>query len=149
MQLRLKQLVLTSASLLLMMGVARAVCLEGNVSVAPGNVPVGREYQQSQYVLIATVKSESAVPEGRVPGDLEGTDYHVAPTVVFKGAPPSDLALFSENSSGRFPMEIGSQYLLFVLRAGSNYAVDNCGNSGLLASTAGLIDLVRRLQTGR
>ena len=114
-----------------------SVCLEGHPSVE-------KEYQQSYGVLIGHPVAEHAVPQSK--DYLDGTAYSVRVDEVLRGHLPDSLEVFSENSSGRFPMDIGSKYLLFLYRALERTVVDNCGNSGLLSERASILETVRRLQ---
>lgn len=49
---------------------------------------------------------------------------------VYRGDVSGSLVIFSENSSGRFPMEPHIPYVLFIYREAGRLMVDNCGNSG-------------------
>ncbi len=130
--------VLTSFVLVLMSPPTHApVCLEGHLSVE-------KEYYRSYGVFIGQVLAERAVSESN--DYLEGTAYSVSVDEVLHGHLPATIELFSENSSGRFPMDVGSRYLLFVYRALGRTMVDNCGNSGLLAETTTVLKTIRRLQ---
>ena len=67
------------------------------------------------------------------------TFYSVKVAQALKGSPSKTVELYSENSSGRFPMQIGEQYLVFAdygvfegIR-GRKLAINNCGNSAPLA----------------
>jgi hypothetical protein len=113
------------------------VCLHGHPSAE-------KEYQQSYGVLIGHVVAAGAVLESK--DYLDGTAYSVRVNEVLRGHLPDTLEVFSENSSGRFPMDVGSKYLLFLYRALDRTVVDNCGNSGLLSETASVLKTVRRLQ---
>jgi hypothetical protein len=46
------------------------------------------------------------------------------------------LEIFSENTSGRFPMQLRRRYVLFVYREAGRLMVDNCGNSGFIEDKA-------------
>ncbi|SRR6266700_4767293 len=118
------------------------VCLEGHPSVQ-------REYKGSFGVVIGHAVAERAVPESK--GYLDGTAYSVRVDEVLRGKLPDSIEVFSENTSGRFPMDVGSKYLLFLYRVLGRTVVDNCGNSGLLSATGAVLDTVRRLerQSGR
>ena len=58
-------------------------------------------------------------------------------TRSFKGAAPSELRLFSENSTARFWLDVGSDVVLFITEErfeepiGTHLTVDTCGNSAL------------------
>jgi hypothetical protein len=72
--------------------------------------------------------------------------YTVTVHEVLRGTVPERMRLFSENSSGRFLMHVGSTYLLFVYRAVGRTIVDACGNSGVLSERAAVLESVRRLK---
>ena len=73
----------------------------------------------------------------------DGHNYTVEIEEVFKGNLKSPVVIFSENSSGRFPMPIGNTYLIFVYYELGRHQISNCGNSGLLADRQ---DAVRAIQ---
>jgi hypothetical protein len=64
-----------------------------------------------------------------------GAYYVVHVTQVFKGTPNADLRLFSENSTARFWLELGNEYVFFMdddsfdLPIGEQLSIDTCGNS--------------------
>ncbi|MDE1953754.1 MAG: hypothetical protein KGJ16_13400 [Betaproteobacteria bacterium] len=63
-----------------------------------------------------------------------GTAYTVQVSHTYRGTPVKELVVFSENNSGRFPMELGVSYVLFLHKAGANLEADYCGNSGQVAN---------------
>jgi hypothetical protein len=95
--------------------------------------------------MIATVTGEEAVPEAKDGYFLEGTNYRIKVEENFRGAFPTGQELFSENSSGRFPMAIGHRYLLFAYVEHGRFQVDNCGNSGPLSKRLRELRVVRKL----
>ena len=64
-----------------------------------------------------------------------GAYYDVKVLQVFKGALKPELRLFSDNSTSRFWLDVGSDYLLFISDdtfdppIGVQLTTDNCGNS--------------------
>jgi hypothetical protein len=131
-----------AAALTLVVVPVAAVCVNGFPSVED-------EYKQSDMVFIGHVVSEEPEPEDP-PRYLEGTTYTVRVDEVLRGKPSPTLRLFSENSSGRFPMEVGGKYLLFLHRdPRERDGVDNCGNSGLVAERAEALQTVQRLRSKR
>ncbi len=129
----MKILILTA----LLCSTAHAVCSEGCPSVK-------KEYGSSQAVIIATVTHQNPVPETRDGSVYEGTNYRLKVDRVFRGRFLSGPTIFSENSSGRFPMEVNRKYLLFIYQQGGRYSVDNCGNSGLLTSDLAVLQAVKK-----
>ena len=91
---------------------------------------VGEEAAGSDYVLTAIVVGQREVPEkGK---SYDGWSYRLRPTRVFRGRALSGSEVFTENSSGRFPLEVGKEYLLFATRnTEGRLEFTNCGHSGL------------------
>ena len=133
---------LVTLLLLLVRPPGGSVCLEGRLSVE-------REYNKSSGVLIGRVIGSRAVPESR--GYLEGTVYSVRVEESLHGELPDTVEVFSENTSGRFPLDLGTRYLLFVYTNLGRTMIDNCGNSGPVSSTTEGLKRVRRLmrESGR
>lgn len=119
-------------SIMVFSTLAAGVCVNGHLSVR-------NEYSSSDYVLTAVVSAGNEVPASKDGQDLSGTDYKLRSLHVFKGYPPETFTVFSENSSGRFPMEAKKRYLVFVHREGGRLRIDNCGNSGLLDTSANVL----------
>jgi hypothetical protein len=119
---------------------ASAVCLNGHPAVQ-------KEYDLSYAVFIGTVTGQQHVP---APSPLEpdGTTYVLKVDEVLRGKVEANVSVFSENSTGRFPMRVGTQYLLFVNREGERTVVDNCGNSEALKANSPTLAVVRRLKGG-
>jgi hypothetical protein len=115
---------------------APAVC--PRVRVTPRD-----EYRGSDVVVVGTVVRATAVPLSR--DFQEGTAYTVRVNETLKGKAPAQLRLFSENSGARFPMRVGTKYLLFIDHL-ERSVIDNCGNSGAVASRRQALAAVRRLR---
>ncbi|MDN5943076.1 MAG: hypothetical protein L0H94_14440 [Nitrospira sp.] len=116
--------------------VVAAVCVFSDYSVRD-------EFERSFAVAIGTVVSERATPESK---DLyEGVTYTIDVEESFRGRVPATIELFSENSSGRFPMTKGEKYVLFLYQLADRLAVDNCGNSGPVAENQDVFTAVRQL----
>ena len=86
------------------------------------------EFFKSKFVVIGTVVSEQTKTDGE--GFLASTTYLIKVEKTYRGIPPSFLKTYSENDSGRFEMDKGQTYLLFVGAVESHLVVNNCGNSG-------------------
>jgi hypothetical protein len=134
------QRVLIAISFILISSIANAACLNGHPSIT-------EEYTNSQSVFICKVLAENAVPESD--NYYDGQNYTVQVQEVFKGNPASTVVIFSENSSGRFPMSAGSIYILFVYYEFGRYQIDNCGNSGLLPEKQDVVQAVRQLKQNK
>ena len=105
---------------------------------------VRREFGNSQAVLVGRVASVDSLPE--TDSTLDAVVYHVLVLERFKGPAARTLPFFSENSSGRFPLDRGVTYLLFGHRDEPGlFYVNNCGNSGPADSVASALTAVRSL----
>jgi hypothetical protein len=110
---------------------ALILCSSFTFAACPDGYPtISEEYKGAVMVVVGRVIAHGATP---AEGDFyDGDIYTVIPTRVLKGAPGSKFDLFSENSSGRFPMELNREYLLFVYGDHGRLMVDYCGNSDML-----------------
>jgi hypothetical protein len=118
---------------------ALAACLLDDYSVKA-------EYARSVAVVKATVVSERTVPDAPSADLIGGTVYAVRIQKSFRGALHGTSEVFSENSSGRFPMERGKTYLLFLYRERDRLSADNCGNSGLASQKKSVLVALRALK---
>lgn len=112
-----------AVAFLIVSSTASAGCLKDNPSVK-------QEYADSLIVFVGKVIAKKDVAESR--DYYEGDEYTVQVQDIFKGLPTNPIIIYSENSSGRFPMSVGEEYVLFVYYNLGRYQIDNCGNSGLL-----------------
>jgi len=117
---------------------AFGACLEDDYSVAA-------EYARSVAVVQARVISERNVPDPEAPKFIGGTIYKVRVEESFHGALHGTVEVFSENSSGRFPMEKRKSYLLFLYREEGRLSADPCGNSGFVSQKTNDLATVRAL----
>jgi hypothetical protein len=115
----------TLAALILCSSTAFAACPNGWPTIS-------EEYSSSVVVLVGRVDARRATPFSDDGYFLDGDTYTVVPVHVLKGKPSSRIDLFSENSSGRFPMRMKRKYLLFIYEDHGRLMVDNCGNSELM-----------------
>jgi hypothetical protein len=118
--------------------ITHAVCLEGNLSVE-------RELKTSLGVVVVTVESERPTPS-LYPDFADDTIYRIKVSEQLRGKVPKTMNLLSENSSGRFLMEVGETYLLFISKRSGTFAVDSCGNSGEAWKKR---ELLANLRTGK
>jgi hypothetical protein len=173
MLFRSRQL-LFCAALSLVPSTAGAYC-PGTDKSFPGYNPhyysVAKEFERSKYVVVATMDRETWLGEDGKPKPLKGpfqygakrpwgfdpyagAYYDLRVQRSFKGAAPSHLRLFSENSTARFWLTHGVSYLLFL--SGARFdppmryqlTIDTCGNSGTAAGNH-LAVLARNLEVGK
>jgi len=129
------------SALLLAGTTVRAVCLNGHPSVA-------EESKAAKAVVAATVIAERLVPSAEA-DFYDGTLYRIRVDRTFRGSLGDAAEIFSENSSGRFPMTVGAEYLLFIRSGSAGMRVDYCGNSGLLPKRRKELKQVERLAAKR
>jgi hypothetical protein len=116
-----------------------------------GYPDVAREYRESTFVFVGTVQAERKdAAEPTAGGFYDGVTYTLRIDKPLKGPRQRTVELFSENSTGRFPMTVGDRFLAFAyLESGRRYAIDNCGNSELFNSNSRTLSTVRKLAGSR
>jgi hypothetical protein len=113
------------------------------------NPGVPEEFKSSYAVFVGTVVANEHTPASSNK-DQDGDTYSVRVDEVLKGKLAPTVRIFSENSSGRFPMQVKTKYLLFV--SGDYKArlmVDSCGNSEVFSDLSPKIEAARRLKSGQ
>ncbi|MDR3425721.1 MAG: hypothetical protein P4M13_11740 [Alphaproteobacteria bacterium] len=109
---------------------AQAVCI--NSDGTSGRHPsVEKEYNDSDYVISGVVESQKVIPDPDDSTGYAGIEYKIRVVRTYKGTGENELKIYSENSSGRFPMNLRTTYLLFIEQHENKLGVDSCGNSGL------------------
>ena len=121
--------------------IVQAVCLNGHPSVA-------EEYEAAKAVVAATVVAERLIPSAEA-DFYDGTLYRIRVDKTLRGSVGDSAEIFSENSSGRFPMAVGAKYLLFIHTGSAGMRVDYCGNSGLVPKRMKELKQVERLAAKR
>jgi hypothetical protein len=117
---------------------AFAICVNGHPSLE-------QEYENSSVVFVGRVISKESTSESK--NYLDGITYSVSVQEILRGASARTFRLFSENSSGRFPMRVSATYLVFAYEALGRLTVDNCGNSGELSEKAELLSVLRKMKS--
>jgi len=130
------------AVLLLCAAAAFAACVNGYPTVQ-------KEYASAVMVFGGNVVGDQKTPDSIDGYFLDGDTYRVVPTHVFKGSAKGSVELFSENSTGRFPMQPNREYLLFVYADHGRLIADNCGNSDLMSRARKAAAEVARLSGER
>ena len=106
---------------------------------------IAGEFNRSVYVVLATAISHTRVPESSDQYFLAGQNTTIRITTLFKGPTEKVLTVFSEFSSGQFPLNLNQSYLLFIYREHGRLSVDNCGHSGPTKFSGKIISAVRVL----
>jgi len=110
-------------ALLLLALPATAACLQPEWKICS-------EFFKRDAVFIARVLSETTVRSQSGLYD-DGWVYRLRVTKVFRGSLGAVAEVFTENSSGRFRLEVGKDYLLLATLREGRFEIDNCGESGL------------------
>lgn len=140
--------------------VSRGACVDfsGPVDV-PRHPTVAAEYATSKFVILGVATRAKNFSSPDDPDGYDWTVYEVKVLAAFKGQPPKSIKLVSPNTTSRFPMDEGKDYLLFVEHspvlefAGKEPLpadfVDNCGNSGLAHERSAEIRAMRSLTNSK
>ena len=140
--------------------VSHGACVDfsGPVDV-PRHPNVTAEYASSKFVILGRATRARNVSSPDDPAGYEWTVYEVKVLTAFKGQPPKSVKLVSPNTTARFPMDEGKDYLLFIEHssepelAGNETLpadfVDNCGNSGLANERSPEIRATRSLTNSK
>src|SRR5262245_1157227 len=73
---------------------------------------VAEEFTNSKCVFVGKAVSSRQITDKD--GFIQGTFYVVQVEELLKGSPPENVEIYDENTSGRFPMRVGQEYLLFA-----------------------------------
>jgi hypothetical protein len=129
-------------SILLIASLCSAYC--------PSYPNVKQEFAESKLVFIGKVISEEKVHESS-DGYFDGINYTILVVETLRGKLGQVVMVFSENSSGRFPMETGETYLVFTSLTPDTFAgvpvytISYCGNSGKVQEKKNALSLARKL----
>src|SRR5262245_2166851 len=133
---------LISVFVLVTVGESVAACLLDDYSVEA-------EFRRSELVALASVVSERSVAADPQAGLLDGVLYTLHIEELFRGGQRRTVNVFSENSSGRFPMQKGTTYIVLLYQQGGRLSADYCGNSGVASEKRAVIAKVRELAKRR
>ena len=152
----------------------RAIFLALLIVTAPGaafaycnpdaDYSVKAEFARSDIVAVVKVTGARWYDEHRNPvaapaqaplglDPYAGVDYRVDVVRAFKGSPPRTLAIFSENTSARTPLEVGERYIVFLEhqtladenRRPGDLMIDVCGNSAVLRHAGAVTSVLKTL----
>lgn len=133
---------------------SHASCMDFSGSVdKPRHASLSGEYASSKFVILGRATHSRNISSPDDPAGYDWTVYDVEVLTVYKGRPSRSIKLVSPNTTSRFSMDEGKDYLLFIEHstmkeyAGKellpNDFVDNCGNSGPASEKAVEIQGVR------
>ena len=120
-----------------------AVCLDPTIFVSGYHLPLNTEVQSTSFIGIGKVIHEKALQED--PSDPYGITATIYTVTIFrqlKGRLPRTISIMVENDSGRYPMGVGEEHLLFLAKEDGHYSVNSCGNSSVLPQGNALLQQV-------
>jgi hypothetical protein len=118
-------------------GLAHSYCPDPHPSLE-------KEFASSAVVFVGTVLSERSTIESD--GFYDGTTYTLQVEEIFRGMAGQTIDIFSENSSERFPMTVGSRYIVFGYSQGGRIQIDYCGHTGVLPEKSSILKKLRELK---
>ena len=107
------------------------------------------EFGRSKSAFVGRVVASATVDRGK--DSTGGINYQVLVTQRLRGNPTRMTTIFSENSSGRFPLTVGKIYVLFVAPETVEafpypvLVVGSCGHSGPLPQSEKVLHEVKHL----
>jgi len=104
-----------------------------------GDYSLSGEYHRSDAVLTGLVTDAHLIEDKGDPVSFLAIVYSVRVDRSYRGDLRGVVRVYSENSSGRFPMELGTHYVLFLHKSGPNLAAYDCGNSGPIEDKAAVL----------
>ncbi|WP_267225543.1 hypothetical protein [Dyella silvae] len=120
-----------------------AVASPAAFGACAGDYSLPGEYKWSEAVITGLVTDAHLIEDKDDPEVFAGILYSVRLDHVYKGNLPSVAKIYSENNSGRFPMELGKRYVLFLHKSGPNLSAYDCGNSGPVDEKAAVIKFLK------
>jgi hypothetical protein len=123
-------------------GDAFAVCLDDR-GISGYHIPLAKEAREAYSVAVGKVLVAKDAPAPTRSFD-DGTLYHFVVEETLRGRSHKTFDLFSENNSGRFWMDVGHRYLVFISRRDNVFFVSNCGSSGELPGQRAVVETLRK-----
>jgi len=112
---------------------ANAVCLDENF-VSGYHLPLEKEVRSAVAIVLGKVTRKRDLVENPAdPDGITATIYTMQVSRAVLGKVTPIIRIRSENDSGRFWMDVGKEYLLFLSKDVQHglFFVDSCGNSGV------------------
>jgi hypothetical protein len=116
---------------------ALGFCLQPHRSVAC-------DFLNSDAVFIGTVISTQNTPAQGDEFD-EGWTYEMSVQKMYRGPSGKTIKIFTENKSGRYPLELRKEYLIFASINRGRLEIFNCDDSAPLSATEDIINQIEKL----
>lgn len=126
-------------------GVAEAVCLDPKTLISGYQVGLDDEITATPLIIVGDVTVQHYLQEdAQDPDGISAYIYTVQVVRQLKGTAPKTVYVRSESGSGRYPMAVGEQHLLFLRKTGAyfEFEADSCGNSALLPKGQATVERV-------
>lgn len=134
---RRQVLVIVAAVATLVREIAAGWCLEPRPRVCT-------EFCRSAAVFSGRVVSARAVSDKN--GQVTGTIYRLVVLRKYRGVLRSEVDIYDENASTRWPMKVRRAYLIFAYKGSNGLEVYSCGNSIALEKSAEVIREIAETQ---
>jgi hypothetical protein len=102
------------------------------------------EFLNSDAVFVGRVISIQAAPPWSE--ELDGSLYTLSVEELFRGPNSGKISVYRENSSGRYTLEVGKEYLIFATQNLGRFEIGSCGNDVPLSQAMATIQRLRKLQ---
>lgn len=125
---------------------APALCLDPRTSASGYLVPLAEEVRSADVIVTGKVVRGQVLREDA--SDPQGVTAHlwtVRSIRQLQGRAPRLLTLRVENTSGRYPMQLGEEHLLFLTRDDKHFLVSGCGNSSALPQGMAVLTRVQAM----
>lgn len=106
---------------------------------------VACEFLNSDAVFIGRVLSTRTTPAQGEQFD-EGWTYEMNVLRMFRGPTGKTISVFTENNSGRLPLDNGKTYILFATKGQGRFVIGYCGHSALLSQAADTVKELDKLR---
>ncbi|SHH44794.1 hypothetical protein SAMN05216361_0146 [Marisediminitalea aggregata] len=113
-----------------------AVCLSDRPNVK-------NEYENNESVFVGKVVDEAYLSDDQ--GFYTALLYSIKVQYIYKGKLSGILVAFNNMDSGRFPMDVGKEYLIFTNASYSPIIISSCGNSKEVSNATETIEEVKKL----
>jgi hypothetical protein len=124
--------------------IANAMCYDGRAPDVRAEFLHAPLVVQARVVKVKDLQEDASDSYG-----VTASEYSLVVKRRLKGKDKrSQLVLRSENTSSRFPMEMGENYLLFLTSDTEHpgqYYVDSCGNSAPMASSKAALQIMENM----
>ena len=116
-----------------------------------GHPTVEQEVGSAEGIIVGKVVREKPLQEDQEdPMGVTAYVYSIDVIKTVRGDVSGAIIIRNDNTSSRFPLVLGAQYLLFLHKdSGGDFWVNSCGNSGPLPKRKGLLSRLLKAQVAK